>query len=201
MSVASGDEGIVDPESKDNGLITVKFYCEKDCPTHEPRMVPISKKYFGGVDSTMKCSTRSMSFERDSLCDSFSVDSDDDNGATVEGGTSYQKFGTTNMQLEKHAFTTVKLRLRCHRDTVTTKDRQHCPECGRRINWGDVFCRACGHKLREEELCNCFKTRCSRCNAMVNRGDKYCPQCGFRVTNVQEDYVWRGGTGGKRVEF
>ncbi|MDY3281246.1 zinc-ribbon domain-containing protein [Dysosmobacter sp.] len=59
-----------------------------------------------------------------------------------------------------------------------------CGTCGRMADAGAAACPACGGKLPEETLYDCYKRQhacCPACGTVLSPGSRYCPSCGKRV--------------------
>ncbi len=53
-------------------------------------------------------------------------------------------------------------------------DSKFCPECGKEIEEGAVFCSKCGKKLNNE-------LKCSYCGLKIKEEDKFCSKCGNKI--------------------
>lgn len=70
-------------------------------------------------------------------------------GATVGGGKSYQKFNTVADFLTETHPTVLELKLLAPKDKhyVAPKPRRFCSQCGNKVQQKDRFCSSCGTKL------------------------------------------------------
>jgi len=53
-----------------------------------------------------------------------------------------------------------------------TAELGDCPQCGRQLFPGYIFCPSCKYKL---------KIKCTKCQVYVDRKDKFCPHCGAEM--------------------
>ncbi len=51
-----------------------------------------------------------------------------------------------------------------------------CEECGNVLHAGDLYCPACGAKVRREGL-----THCPKCGAVQEPGSRFCGKCGTQM--------------------
>lgn len=149
VSLDSGDEGIVDPSSKDNGLIVARFYHEKmqyhyvSPPHYSPwdyriGAPPIAIK---GIGSCVQ-SPENTPLGASNVCDYHCYTTQMDvapTGATAEGSNVTQTFTNMQMDIETFPFSTVKLRLRVRGDS-----KIFCQMCGKRKESGWKHCPYCG---------------------------------------------------------
>lgn len=70
-------------------------------------------------------------------------------GATIGGGKSYQKFNTVADFLTETYPTVLELKLLAPKDRAYTapKPRRFCSQCGNKVQQKDRFCSSCGTKL------------------------------------------------------
>ncbi len=55
--------------------------------------------------------------------------------------------------------------------TTSDQNTEECPNCGKTIEIGSIFCSYCGSKL----------TKCPNCNMTVEANSLFCSQCGSRI--------------------
>ncbi len=61
------------------------------------------------------------------------------------------------------------------------KSRPFCSKCGRTIQMGDAFCRACGQAVGAVQR----QTRCPTCGYVPHPGDAFCIKCGKALEEVK----------------
>lgn len=153
---------VVDPSSKDNGLIIIKFTEEKTdtswiwydaAPWTQPIPWNPWKISGSGQNTLYSASVGSKGSRSMGFMDTGSVEvkcSSDQAGATVEGSESRQKFGTASFgnHGETHE---VRIRLRARKSPLLVRDTKYvfCQSCGRKNAYTSNYCSKCGTKLEK----------------------------------------------------
>lgn len=163
VSLESGDEGIIDPTSKDNGLVSVSFFEEQHPFVHTfttwvtPPIDPWPYRPYINPFQTYESSSgvppggctvgsSAKSAPPDSVSSNTVFNcSHDPSGATAEGERINQSFGKESFELNNYASSIVKLRLRLKRTNTQCHMPSNCPECNTRKapNWS--HCPICGY--------------------------------------------------------
>lgn len=153
-----------DPTSGENGLIKVEFRLAKQ--PNGIKIVPFYWEHGGTVndkwdnsgitwrgfndDSTVKSkgSFDSVTYS----CNYVSCSTPVDQGATVEGGQSYQSFGTVDLDVEESptAILTLKIVGLREQRTLNVDDRKphkFCSYCGTRLKRDARYCSDCGRRV------------------------------------------------------
>ncbi len=170
------DHGEVsDPDNDENGVIRVEFYkAQKISYTITTGNYPYSPWYTyndgihwnftndektGDGDTTLRCggtttmadgvkvqNYSAMYCNSTPVMDSLGAGEE---GATVGGEKSYQKFNTVADFLTETYPTVLELKLLAPKDKhyVAPKPRQFCSQCGNKVQQKDRFCSSCGTKL------------------------------------------------------
>ena len=56
-----------------------------------------------------------------------------------------------------------------------------CPNCGKLMPAGTLFCTACGRSMEKREAPADNRPRCPRCGDIVDPGDVFCMTCGTKL--------------------
>jgi hypothetical protein len=150
--VTANHEAVADPTSSENGGIVVQLWEERGYipPRIDPNLDSGRMKPQGmtkGGDSVLRSRriTEETQCAQNAAFGDFTLDSDSisDRGATVEGGTSGQSFGTTSWAGDAGFPLTFTFKLR---GQVQQHGRRPntCPSCARRVPRGSWYCPYCG---------------------------------------------------------
>lgn len=171
------DHGDVsDPDNDENGVIRVEFYlAQKMSYTLTTNCYPYTPWYTvnegvhwnftndgstdDGDDPSVRGGTSTMAdgvqtqncsmmyCNSTPVMDSFGAGEE---GATVGGSKSYQKFNTVADFLTETYPTVLELKLLAPKDRAYTapKPRRFCSQCGNKVQQKDRFCSICGTKLK-----------------------------------------------------
>ena len=179
--VSLNDSKVQNPTSSKNGFIEVEFTLEAQpsvfytttVATWSPISNPLptwwgsptritsepdsctSKGGGGSRSSSMSgninCFSASMSTCDCNIVESFNADASQ-KGATVEGDSSSQTFGTTSIGELETSSTTLTLQILAPKDhftptTVEMTKVKYCTSCGMKLRYTDKYCSKCGERL------------------------------------------------------
>lgn len=148
--VSVNDPRVSDPGNHKNGLVEVTFYDEIEPITYVPYTYsnpwwtpgPFGDNEFLRGKPIITCDT---SYSCNVNCNSLQ------DGATIAGSTSEQKFRCTNVNLSSIPSLKLQLRLKGIKEDrpIFVKDTRskYCSQCGKKCRFRDKFCSRCGAKL------------------------------------------------------
>lgn len=130
--VSVNDSKVNDPESSDNGLVTVDFY-----EVEEPYTIIWSSNdlymWPPNVDNISYSCCRSAVPSADV-------------GATVEGTVSNQSFTNVDVDIKPNAFCSLSLRMKgVNKGDLLTK--RYCSSCGYKLQTKYNYCPSCGQEI------------------------------------------------------
>lgn len=148
--------------TKDNGLITVRFYKKMTYPVYDvctprtwisqPTWTTSGSGVIYTANSSSGISCKGLSAEP-VTCYAATLDAVPvvETGRIAKGGDSDQVFGTSYDDFNPYWFHYITVRiLPASREPITAdslKVRQYCSECGSKVKATDKFCSNCGTKL------------------------------------------------------
>jgi hypothetical protein len=166
LFVPVDDPRVQDSSNSSNGVIQVRFWLEAESvyinpvpyvnpwPHHPWNPWNPWNPYYPYRDNTWTTFSDTNKGTGGTFCkgvsNSVNYCSTESRGATVESSNiSQQQFHPEQVGSLESNFTTITLRLKPYKESVTVSNTRHvyCTRCGRKNSRGDNFCSSCGNKL------------------------------------------------------
>ena len=119
-----------DPSAGENGIIRATFAKEIIPVTWSSNNLYYSDSLLRGSYTTSNC-----------------IGVDASAGATVPGKISFQEFSQVRDFSCEAISTVLTLQLKGKDTSITTRDKNYCSSCGKRVGYADKYCSSCGVKL------------------------------------------------------